>query len=92
MTVVVISHEFGSRHHTPRFSRFHHSCHLLPNVSSIASLALPEWVSMYVTQHLQVRQYGAVQLLRNAFLANFDPPPSPLVTKCHTGLNPPPPP
>ena len=27
---------------------------------------------------------GAVQLLRNAFLANFDP----LVTKCHTGPNP----
>ena len=32
--------------------------------------------------------YGAVQLLRNVFLANFDPPP--LVTKCHTGPTPPP--
>ena len=30
---------------------------------------------------------GAVQLLRNAFLTNFDPPPP--VTKCHTDPNPP---
>ena len=35
-----------------------------------------------------VRMFGAVQLLRNAFFGQFWPP-SPLVTKCHTGPNPP---
>ena len=41
--------------------------------------------------HQKLWLLGAVQLLRNAFFGQFWPP-LPLVTKCHTGPNPPPPP